>query len=76
MVVSCVSQHDDSFAHFLASFCLDFLFHTPQVLDAIRECAGADWRYDHFVFTTDPMKKGEYYGASRKSVINALLLFG
>jgi hypothetical protein len=43
---------------------VDLLFHTPEVLDKIRECAGAIWKEDHFVFTTETMKKGEYYGMS------------
>lgn len=43
----------------------DLLFHTPKVLDEIRQCAGAEWKHKHVVFTTEAIKQKQYF---RKSV--------
>jgi hypothetical protein len=39
----------------------DMLFHTPKVLEAIRECAGAEWKHKHVVFTTEAIKQRKYF---------------
>ena len=48
----------------------DLLFHTPEVLDQIRECAGAEWKESHFVFSTSPSKTTEYFSTYFNSLMN------
>jgi hypothetical protein len=56
----------------------DLLFHTPYVLDQIRECAGAEWVYDEFQFVTQAVKTHPYFEKYKKQVglIGAMMSYG
>lgn len=39
----------------------DVLYHTPQVMDAIRACVDGEWKEEHFVYQTASSKGGKKY---------------
>ncbi|KAL7565086.1 hypothetical protein ACA910_005094 [Epithemia clementina (nom. ined.)] len=57
----------------------DILFHTPQVMDAIRRCAGGEWKNSHFNYQTASSKGGKKYFEDIKpqtSMLSAIIKYG
>ena len=52
----------------------DLLFHTEAVLEEIKECVGAEWVHDTFVYQTKPAKTHPYFGECVQSIV-LLFLF-
>lgn len=40
---------------------VDVLFHTEEVIDKIRECAGAKWKHNEFIHAPSAVKKNKYF---------------
>lgn len=40
----------------------DLLFHTEEVMEQIRDCVGAFWKEDKFVYNPAPAKTLPYFG--------------
>mmetsp|Transcript_19171 Transcript_19171/g.24668 ORF Transcript_19171/g.24668 Transcript_19171/m.24668 type:complete len:419 (-) Transcript_19171:301-1557(-) len=57
----------------------DVLFHTPKVMDTIRECVGGSWANDGFIYQTASSKGGKKYFEDIKpqsSMISAIIKYG
>ena len=37
------------------------IFHTEEVIDKIRECAGAEWKHNQFIHDPSAVKKSKYF---------------
>jgi hypothetical protein len=56
----------------------DLLFRTETVLDEIRECVGASWKQDQFLFRTTPAKQHPYFDQFKKQngLVAAFVKYG
>jgi len=56
----------------------DLLFHPEYVVDQIRQCSGADWRSDRFVYSTSPVKTNVYFEQykAQTGYVSAILKYG
>lgn len=59
LTVVCFSRINTS--RFTGVFFPDILFHTPEVLEKIRECVDARWQKPYFVFSPAPAKQNKYF---------------